>query len=437
MPSNLTPQLIKAMEPPARGNRIEWDTQERGLGLQVTAAGRRAFVLRYVFNGHERRMTLGEFPTLNLTAARKLARDRKGEIARGVDPLNAKEEARRSAQAARNVLTLGKAVTSYLAARETGDGRRAALKPRSLVEARRALEKHWSPLHAIPLAGIDRVHVAARLDAIAGESGPVAANRARANLSALFGWAIRKGHVTTNPVAASEPAVLESEIARDRVLAAPEIELLWQATEGPGEYRAIVRLLLLTGQRREEVAGMRWSELDLDRAMWSLPKERTKNGLPHDVPLSAEVLALVRAVERRPGRNLLFGDGKGPFSAWSSCKAALDRKLARMRAEARLGRPLRADEEPDPKEDALPGWRLHDLRRTLVTGMNDLGILPHVVEAVVNHVSGDAKRGVAGVYNRASYNPQKRQALDLWAAHIVALAAGEAANVVPLPRRSG
>lgn len=157
---------------------------------------------------------------------------------------------------------------------------------------------------------------------------------------------------------------------------------------------------------------MRWSELDLDRAMWSLPEARTKNGLRHDVPLAAAVLTILSAVPQQPGRDLLFGVGEGPFSAWSQSHKRLEGRIARLRAEARLGRPLRMREKPDAAADPPPDWRIHDLRRTVVTGMNNIGILPHVVEAVVNHVSGEAKRGVAGVYNHAQYNPEKRQALD-------------------------
>lgn len=428
MPRKLTPQFIKAMEPPAGGNRVEWDTDEKGLGIRITAAGHRAFVLRYVADGRERRLTLGEFPTLGLTAAREMARERKGEVIKGADPLAAK-------QARRDAMTLGKAAAIYLAGREAGTIGHRKPKPRSMEELRRALELHWQPLHALPLAEIDHTRIEARLhDMVDRETGRgrVAANRAREALSALFSWAVKKRHVPTNPVTLADRMVPESELKRDRVLSGQEIRLLWRATDGPGEYRAIVRLLLLTGQRREEVAGMRWSELDLERAMWSLPKERTKNGLRHDVPLSDAALAILRGVPRRPGRDLLFGEGAGSFSAWSQSKRRLDLRIAHLRAEARLGRPLSESEEPDPKQDPLPDWRVHDLRRTVVTGMNELRILPHVVEAVVNHVSGDAKRGVAGRYNHAQYNPEKRQALDLWAAHIMAIVEGEPAKVVPL-----
>ena len=166
--------------------------------------------------------------------------------------------------------------------------------------------------------------------------------------------------------------------------------------------RASCKLLLLTGQRRGEVAGMTWGELDLDKAVWSMPASRTKNGLPHDVPLSQQAVALLRSVPRRDGRALLFGRAGGPFSGWSKSKERLDARITRQRAELRLGRPLATGESPHP-DDALAPWTLHDLRRTVVTGMNELGIAPHVVEAVVNHVSGRAKAGVAGVYNRAVY----------------------------------
>ena len=151
--------------------------------------------------------------------------------------------------------------------------------------------------------------------------------------------------------------------------------------------------------------------------MWSLPADRTKNALPHDVPLSHQAVAILCAVAHREKRTLLFGRGEGPFSGWSKPRERLNGRIARKRAATRLGRPLGKDEKPEP-EDALTRWTLHDLRRTVVTGMNEMGIQPHVVEAVVNHVSGRAKAGVAGVYNRATYANEKRMALQAWADHL-------------------
>jgi integrase len=409
MPRNLTPQFIKAMEPPASGNRVEWDTQERGLGVRITAGGYRAFVLRYVAQGRERRMTLGDYPTLTLMAAREIARSRKGEVVKGADPLRAKE-------AQRTALTLGRAVERYVAERVPEQ------KARTRIETRRALEKQWEPLHPLPLAGITRGQVAARLSEIAKASGPVAANRARAQLSALFRWAISEGMAEANPVAGTNK---REEKPRERTLSPDELRAIWQAC-GDDDHGRIVRLLLLTGQRREEVAGMAWGELNLERALWTLPGARTKNGKPHEVPLADAALAVLEAVQRRPGRDLLFGEGEGPFSGWSRCKARLDDRVAAARAKA--------DGRDKPAKEGTPApWVLHDLRRTAVTGMAGLGIQPHVIEAVVNHISGH-KAGVAGIYNRATYAAEKRQALQRWADHVMALAAGEPSKVVSLSR---
>ena len=178
---------------------------------------------------------------------------------------------------------------------------------------------------------------------------------------------------------------------------------------GGGDYGAIVRLLILTGQRREEVGGMLQSEIDTAGALWRIGAERTKNGLPHEVPLSAPALAVLRGLRRRKDtgdeRDLVFGSRDGPFSGWSKAKSALDARLT-----GALGRVPAA-------------WRLHDIRRTVATGMADLGVQPHVIEAVLNHISGH-KAGVAGVYNRSTYATEKRAALDMWADHVTTL--GEA-----------
>jgi integrase len=242
----------------------------------------------------------------------------------------------------------------------------------------------------------------------------VASNRARAALSACYAWAIGQGLVDANPVVGTSRVGVERE--RERVLTSGEIAAIWPHL-GEEDHARIVKLLLLTGQRRGEVAGMTWGELNQDRELWSLPAARTKNALPHDVPLSTQSRSVLRAVPVRADRDLLFGEGTGPFSGWSQSKKRLDRRIARARAETRLGRRLKPDEQPG-SGDFLPPWTLHDLRRTAVTGMNELGIQPHIVEAVVNHVSGRAKAGVAGIYNRATYATEKRTALQTWADHL-------------------
>ncbi|MEI6537786.1 MAG: site-specific integrase, partial [Verrucomicrobiaceae bacterium] len=197
---------------------------------------------------------------------------------------------------------------------------------------------------------------------------------------------------------------------------------IWNACRD-GAYGSIVKILMLTGQRREEVGGMAWSEIEIKQALWSLPRERTKNDRPHDVPLSALAVAVIEAIPKRPDRELVFGEGEGPFSGWSKSKAALDRRIsvAQKKAALTLGQKLKP----------MPPWRLHDLRRTMATRMGDLGIGPHIIEAALNHISG-ARAGIAGIYNRSLYSAEKRAALNVWGEHLLGLVSGQEAKVVPL-----
>ncbi len=280
------------------------------------------------------------------------------------------------------------------------DHARARQRPASFADTERYLTKAWAPFAGLPVAAVDRPRIAARLLELARAS-PVAANRARAALSGFYSWAVAQGLASLNPVAGT--MVPAPEIARERVLSDAEVALVWHLA-GPGDYGAIVRLLLLTACRRDEVAAMAWTELG--GATWTVPAARAKNGraLVLDLPPAA----ILDSVERRDGRALLFGSGDGSFSGWSRAKAALD---ARMLEALRRERGAKATLEP---------WRLHDLRRTLATRMGDLGVQPHIVEAILNHQSG-TKAGVAGIYNRAQYRPEKRAALALWADRVAEL----------------
>jgi integrase len=295
----------------------------------------------------------------------------------------------RRAQAA---VTFGSVVDSYLT-------RYAAkrLKPGTLTDVERYLRRHWGPLSSLPVRKITRADVAARLACIAEQNGRFAANRARAALGSLYAWAIAEGLADANPVVGTRKAV--DEKARDRVLTDEELRLIWQHA-GEGDYGAIIRLLILTGQRREEVAAMTWEELDLEGATWRIGGERTKNTRAHEVSLTQPALEILGARRRCDGRSLVFG-ARGPFSGWSKAKASLDARMS-----AALGGCA-----PAP-------WRLHDLRRTAATRMADLGVQPHIVEAVLNHVSGH-KAGVAGVYNKSTYAGEKLMALELWSKHVV------------------
>ena len=386
--------IARLKVPEGKSESIVFDDDLPGFGVRIRAGGKRTWIAQYRIGAKQRRMTLGTIKALDEGEARKSARTALSKSHLGHDPQMEKIE--RRAQAA---LTLDSVVEGYLSRAE------ARLKPRSFLEVRRHLRQHWGPLAEQALANVRRSDVSARLASIARDNGPFAANRARAALSALFSWAIGEGLADTNPVIGTNKAI--DEISRDRVLSDEELSLIWRYAGG-GAYGAIVRLLFLTGQRREEVGGILWRELRLADGVWSIDASRTKNGLAHDVPLSAPAIAILQARERRDGRVLVFGEGAGPFQGWSNAKSALD---------ARVQKALR---EIHGDGFALKVWRLHDIRRTVATRMADLGVQPHVIEAVLNHVSGH-KAGVAGVYNRASYAAEKRAALDQWAKHVTVL----------------
>jgi integrase len=377
--------------------RIVFDEVLPGFGIRLRAGGKRTWIVQYRIGSKQRRITLGSAKALTLETARKAAKGALAKAQLGSDPQFEKAEAR-----ARASLTLGAAADRYLTRCRT------KLRPRSYREVERHLTRYWAPMREMPLHGLRRLDVAARLGEIANENGLIAANRARASLSALYGWAMGEGLVEANPVVGTHRPT--EEVTRDRVLSDDELKAVWQHAGG-GDFGCIVRLLILTGQRREEAGGMLWSELKLGQTVWSIGGERTKNGLPHDVPLSGPAAEILGARGQRDGRVFVFGSRVGRFQGWSKAKAALD---ARLLAAARL--------EHGPKAAVEP-WRLHDLRRTVATRMGDLGVLPHVIEAVLNHISGH-RRGVAGIYNRATYGSEKRRALDLWARHVETLCMG-------------
>jgi integrase len=253
------------------------------------------------------------------------------------------------------------------------------------------LQKHAAPFHALPVDSIDLRAIAGLLGRIEKNIGPVAANRCRSALSACFSWAMREGLVTSNPTLNTNR---REEHPRDHVLTPDEIRHVWAAADGA--YGAIIKLLILSGQRREEIGALRWSEVDFDRKVISLSGQRTKNARPHEVPISPTAASILSACGRSPKQEFVFG--RRPFGAWSRAKRQLDSLLG----------------------DRVRPWHLHDLRRTAATGMADVGIQPHVIEAVLNHQSGH-KAGIAGIYNRSSYTKEKAEALVRWDAHVTSV----------------
>lgn len=380
-----TRQSVATVSPaPGKPYIIVWDEALPGFGLRANDGGSRTWVVQYRTGGKSKRETLGRADAVSLDEARKRAKETLARVHLGSDPHAEKKEAK-----ARASITFQRVAERYLKYTQ------ARLKPRSFEEVERHLQRHWAPLNAVPIHKVRRADVAARLGEIADEHGPFASNRARASLSAMFAWSLGEGLTETNPVIGTNKAA--DEVSRDHVITDAELGAIWAACRDD-DYGRVVRLLILTAQRREEVAALAYGELDFESALWSIPKGRTKNGLPHDVPLSDPAVHLLRAAPQREGRSLVFGDGIGGFQGWSKAKAALDKRIA---AKGQTVRP----------------WRLHDLRRTAATRMAEMGVLPHVVEAILNHASGH-KAGVAGVYNRATYGREKREALTNWAEYL-------------------
>lgn len=283
------------------------------------------------------------------------------------------------------------------------------LRPRSLKETDRHLFKQCRALHSIPIATLNRRTVAAQLTAIAQSSGPAAANRVRGSLGAFCSWAMKEGFRDDNPVSATNKATENGP--RQRLLSDDELATIWRALRDD-QYGAALKLLILTGLRRGEIEGLRWSEVDLETDLVSIPAARTKNGRPHLVPLSALARALL-AAQPRDG-DLVFGT---KVIRWHLERLALDQRIAESQGE-----PLEA-------------WVVHDIRRAFSTSLHDrLGVPPHVVEVLLGHVGHQA--GVAGTYNKSVYAAECERALTRWAEHIEQLVSGrKPAPVVKLGKR--
>ena len=324
---------------------------------------------------------------------------------------------RKAEKRAKERLTLRYIANQYLRAKE-----REGLRPKSLSDATRYLLKSFKPLHNLPVDKIARRDIATVLNDLA-ENSPAAANQARANLSALFAWAIGEGLVDSNPVlGTNNPGGTPK--ARDRVLTYDELIQIWNAC-GDDEGGRIVKLLILTGQRRQEIGGMAWPELDRNNGTWRLPGSRTKNGREHKLSLPGLAWSIIEKVPRRETNKHLFGIGSRGFGNWYKLKAALD-------SRCQIAEP----------------WRLHDLRRTVATKMAEspspddpeveggLGVKPHIVEALLNHISGH-KAGIARVYNKATYQTEVKNALAIWADHVASIVSGGERKILQFPAETG
>ena len=403
-PEPLTPIRIRNLKPPPAGRVDIADGAAPGLCLRVSAHDAWIWTLRMRGpEGNLRRFVLGEFTdNQGLAWARRQAGKLRQQVRHeGRDPQRERKAraAAAVAQALRDRLTFKALVEDWQQRRLSNR------RPRYAAEAVRALhvafskqwEKSAEELNAADvaevLAGLLRRRTKGKIEVIVGHA---IASRTAASGRACFAWAIKHRLVQSNPFATAPTDDFRTE-ARDRVLTDDELAAVWRAAAADtASFGRLVRLLILTGQRREEVAGLSWPELSDDRLTWTIPGSRTKNGKVHLVPLSEiarEQLPATPPADERETELVFPGRRGTPFNGWSKCKVQID------------------------KDSGVTDWRIHDLRRTLATGLQRLGVRLEVTEAVLNHVSG-SRAGIVGVYQRHDWAAEKRAALDAWAGHL-------------------
>ena len=394
----LTHAAVERIKPPTKGQTEYFDELLPSFALRVSYSGTKAWIVFSRIDGKLVRSTLGRYPAMSLAEARNKAREALEFASRGIDPRRVEEAARleRDEQASN---TFERLVEEFLEKHVQRN-----LRPSTAREYRRILRGPDTQVwRHRPIGTISKREVLGVLDGIETRGAPGAARLALAYLRKFFNWCAEReliDHPPTDRMKLS--GVLKS---RDRTLSEAEIAVVWKAFDAEsGMFGLLFKLLLLTGQRRGEVAGMRWDELrDLDRdnALWEIPGSRTKNHQAQLVPLSPLVRQIIRDVSQT-GPLVFSTTGRTPVSGFSRAKLRIDLWIVdHVQAEGLA---------------QMPPWTLHDLRRTMVTMMNErLSIPPHIVEAVVNHISGSARAGVAGVYNRALYIDDRRAALSRWA----------------------
>lgn len=397
----LDAKTVAALKLGDKSDQIFFDDQLPGFGFRLRrGAGdkiNKSWIVQYRRAGGTRRVLIGNANIISAEAARAAAKKILALVELGGDP-----QADRVDRHSKDQLTMRSVVVQYL------DGKK--VRPRTLVEATRYLSTgaYFKPLHGMPVDAVKRKDIASCLISITRKNGSITAARARTALSTFFTWSMQMGYIEANPIIGCvEP---EDSKGRERVLSDDELAAVWRGSSD-GEYGRIIRLLILTGARRAEIGGLRWSELDHDAGTWTLPAERSKNKHAHSLPLPQAAWAIIKAVPRLAHRDQLFGVSAAEgFSDWGHGKIALDDRLLGKMSEP---------------------WTIHDIRRSAATKMADLGVQPHIIEQILNHRGGH-KRGVAGVYNRSGYAFEVRAALALWADYLRTLAEGGERKIVPL-----
>jgi integrase len=369
---HLTDKTVQHLKPPATGQLEIFDLGYSGLALRVSYGGVKSFVLFYRSGGKLKRETLGRWPAVTLADARDAWRKTREAIAKGEDPS--------SRNGAKAPAMLFEVVVEEWLRRDQSKNKRS-----TFYQVTRSVEVDLLPAwRGKRVDEIGKRDVLDLLDGITDRGAPLMARRVQAFVRRFFNWCIERDILSRDPTA-KMPRVVNGK-SRERVLCDEELAKVYAAADGP--FGPVIRLLALTGARREEIGQLRWSEIDGDAI--KLEGDRTKTGVAHIIPLSAPALAVLESVPRIASSDFVFGTK--PISGWSRRKAELD------------------------AASGVTGWRIHDLRRTAATGMQRLGITLQTVEAVLGHVSG-SRGGIVGVYQRHDFADEKRAALEAWGEH--------------------
>jgi integrase len=429
MARKLTEIRLKTLKPSGKGRLVEVDGEVPGLCFRVTASGARSWLIRYRVKGRpgQRYVVPGPYPTVSLSAARQRAREIIAAAKRGED-LADDERKRAAVAAAAKPDTVANVAEEFV--RRSLEGRERAA---SYVSAtRRMFDEHMLPRwRDRDIRSITRRDVVALLDGIVDDGKPVLANRVLAAVRAMFNWAIRRGIIEASPAALVERPAREK--ARERALSAEEITVLWPHFSELGyPFGPFFQLALSTAQRRDEVARIRWADIDASERVWILSGTQTKARRSHVIPLSPiawDILMRAREaarslsngrVTKQPDENaeespyVFTTNGHTPISGFGKAKARIDSAAATARKSARL--------------DPLAPWTIHDLRRTAASGLGKLGASRFIISRVLNH----ADSSVTGIYDRHAYLDEKRHALDSWGTYLSNLVRPLGANVVEL-----
>jgi integrase len=408
--TKLTETNIRTFALPAnKAESLVADTEVPGLKLRLRRGNdggmRRSFVFQFSRSGQKNKspkLKLGDVGGTALADARKLAREHIGALARGQDPVMDRQAAK-----IKQAETFQAILPRYL------NFKRSRLRTGSFAEVQRHLAVYAQPLHPMPIEKITRRDIATVKAAITEDSGRTSSNRMRTSLCGFFRWCVQEGLLETNVVLNT---TVEKEERRSRVLAPWELALVWNHVGEEGDFSAIIRLLMLLGARASEISQLQWHEVHGD--LIELAPERVKNAKPHEIPLPPAACDIIERLPRRTNpdgspRDFVFGIGVGGFDGFHVCKQRLDRRIAEA-----TGKPLAP-------------WRVHDIRHSFSTHLNEIGVAPHIVEVQLGHISG-FRAGVAGRYNHAAYRSERRRALELWAETLLAWVAGKTTKVVTL-----